>query len=109
MDMNEYQRLAQRTSNTKHRSLDEAVINGAMGLCGESGEIMDIIKKWKYQGHMLIAADVIDECGDVLWYLAEIASGLETSLSEIAEKNIEKLKRRYPEGFDAERSINREE
>lgn len=110
MDMNEYQRLAQRTSNTP-MTLGGAykVLNGCMGLCGESGECMDIMKKHKFQGHVLEEQKLIEELGDVLWYIAETATGLGVTLCEIAERNIEKLRKRYPEGFSADRSINREE
>ena len=52
---------------------------------------------------------MIEELGDVLWYCAELACGLGVTLEEVAMKNIGKLRRRYPEGFSAERSINREE
>lgn len=106
MTLNEYQELAQRTSrNHDHNQ----ILNGAMGLCGESGEIMDYIKKWQFQGHTFDPNKVIDELGDVLWYCAELAAGLAVNLATVAKLNIEKLKRRYPDGFTAERSISREE
>ncbi len=80
-----------------------------MGLNGEAGEAMDIIKKYYYQGHELDKEKLKDECSDVLWYLAEIAEGLEIGLEDIAIHNIEKLKKRYPDGFAVEKSINRKD
>ena len=107
MDFNEYQKLAMRTAIGK--SEQNMILNGVMGLCGEAGECIDIVKKHMFQGHELDRQKLIDEASDCLWYLAEIASGLETSLEEIAYHNIEKLKKRYPDGFDADKSVNRPE
>lgn len=107
MKMNEYQQLAQRTANTTTQS--DKIHNGLLGLFGEGGELADQIKKTCYQGHELDADHMIEELGDVLWYCAELASGLGVSLEDAALINVEKLKKRYPEGFSAERSINREE
>lgn len=107
MTLNEYQLLAQRTSSTK-KALDK-LENGCMGLCGETGECMDIMKKYKFQGHVIGLSKLAEELGDVLWYVAELATGLGMTLDEVAVGNIEKLRQRYPDGFDAERSVNREE
>lgn len=104
MKLNEYQELAQRTSNTKP---EDKLFCGVMGLNGEAGEVIDIVKKHMFQYHELDEEKVIEEVGDVLWYIAEIAEGLEVSIEDIAKYNIEKLKRRYPEGFETEKSINR--
>lgn len=175
-DVEDYQRLAMRTSPDGH----DRMLNGCMGLIGESGEVVDIVKKWKFQSgdHAQLQKDkLIEELGDVLWYCAEIstaqmaemipvirAMGLEeiqydgklhiealflaklaqsmtdawlypdeytpeplyivaciidligymlktycgSTLEECMERNIEKLKRRYPDGFDPERSLHRE-
>ena len=106
MELLEYQRLAQRTSNTKTSS--EKIENGLMGLNGEAGECIDILKKYRFQGHELDRTKLLDELGDVLWYIAEAASGLGITMEDIAIHNIGKLKKRYPEGFDSERSRHRE-
>lgn len=108
MTINEYQQLAQRTSNNA-LTPGEHVINGALGLCGEAGEVADLVKKAYMQGHALVRADIFEELGDVCWYLAETATALGVPLEYIMEHNIDKLRRRYPEGFDVERSRNREE
>ncbi len=106
MEINEYQKLAMVTLN---KSLNEkdVLINSVMGLCGESGEVIDIVKKHLAQGHELNKEKMIEELGDVAWYLAEAATALNVSLEEILIKNIEKLKKRYPDGFNKLNSINR--
>jgi len=108
MTINEYQKLAMTTLNPE-LSQKDVLINGVMGLCGESGEAIDIVKKWLAQGHDLDREKLAKELGDICWYLAETATALDLSLEDIMAANIEKLKRRYPEGFDSARSITRTE
>jgi len=108
MTINEYQRLAMTTLNPA-LSKKDVLINGVMGLCGESGEAIDIVKKWLAQGHELDKEKLAKELGDICWYLAETATALDLSLEDIMSANIDKLKKRYPEGFDADRSIHRAE
>ena len=107
MTINEYQRLAMTTLNPELDKKD-VLINGVMGLCGESGEAIDIVKKWLAQGHELDKEKLAKELGDIAWYLAETAYALEIPLEDILQANIEKLKIRYPEGFSSERSLSRE-
>ena len=107
MTINEYQKLAMRTLNPE-LSQKDVLINGVMGLCGESGEAIDIVKKWLAQGHDLDRERLAKELGDIAWYLAETAYALDIPLEDILKANIEKLAKRYPEGFAAERSIFRE-
>lgn len=106
MTANEYQKAAMRTAAKLSRN--ELIINGVMGLCGESGECIDIVKKRLFQGHELDTGKLLDELSDVCWYLAITASGLGVDLEDVMRHNVEKLKKRYPDGFDAERSIHRE-
>lgn len=108
MTINEYQQLAMRTLNP---SLDkkDVLINGVMGLCGESGEAIDIVKKHLAQGHTLDRAALIKELGDIAWYLAETAYALDVPLEDVLAGNIEKLRKRYPQGFASECSIERTE
>ena len=108
MTINEYQKLAMTTLNPALSEKD-VLINGVMGLCGESGEAIDIVKKWLAQGHELDREKLAKELGDICWYLAETATALDLSLEDIMAANIEKLKKRYPEGFDTERSLNRKD
>ena len=108
MTINEYQKLAMTTLNPA-LSQKDVLINGVMGLCGESGEAIDIVKKWLAQGHALDKEKLAAELGDICWYLEETATALGLSLEDIMAANIEKLKRRYPEGFDSARSVTRAE
>lgn len=103
---NEYQRQAMTFLNPKLNRKD-VLINGVMGLCGESGEAIDIVKKHLHQGHALDKEKLAKELGDIAWYLAETAHALDIPLETILRGNLEKLKNRYPEGFDTERSQNR--
>ena len=103
MQVNEYQRLAMTTLNPE-LSRRDVLINSVMGLCGESGEAIDIVKKWMAHGHELDKAHLAKELGDIAWYLAEAATALDMDLEDILQANIAKLKNRYPEGFSCERS-----
>ena len=106
MNANDYQKEALRTLNPaldKH----DVLINGVMGLCGEAGECIDIVKKHLAQGHALDREKLIKELGDVAWYLAETAYALDVDLNTVLQGNLDKLRARYPEGFDAQQSINR--
>lgn len=107
MTLNEYMEAAARTfrDDTPTGCLE----NGALGLAGEAGEVCDLVKKWFFQGHELHRERIIEELGDVMWYIALTAKGCGTTLENVARKNIDKLKKRYPEGFDEERSRNRDE
>ena len=102
----EYQRQAMKTLNPDLSKRD-VLINGVMGLCGEAGEAIDIVKKHLHQGHDLDREGLIKELGDIAWYLAETAWALDVSLEKVLRGNIDKLKARYPEGFETERSVNR--
>ena len=108
MTVNEYQKLAMTTLNPALDKKD-VLINGVMGLCGESGEAIDIVKKWLAQGHALDKEKLAKELGDIAWYLAETATALDLNLEDIFQANIDKLRKRYPEGFDSARSIHRED
>lgn len=108
MTINEYQKLAMTTLNPE-LSKKDILINGVMGLCGESGEAIDIVKKWLAQGHELDKEHLIKEIGDVAWYIAEIAYVLDVPLEDVLQRNIDKLKARYPEGFKTADSIGRKE
>ena len=108
MQVNEYQTLAMKTLNPE-LSRKDVLINSVMGLCGESGEAIDIVKKWLAQGHELDKAHLAKELGDIAWYLAEAATALDMDLEDIFQADIEKLKKRYPDGFAAGRSVDRTE
>ena len=107
MNFNDYQRLAARTSGQTNPQA--RILMAALGLCGESGEFADQIKKIIYHAHPRSRAKLIEELGDVLWYIAEACSACQIELEDIAIENINKLEKRYPDGFSTERSINRTE
>lgn len=102
----EYQRAAMRTAN-KALAADGMILNAAMGMNGEAGEVIDHLKKARFQGGILDRTKLIRETGDLLWYCALMAEALDVSLAEIAQINIAKLRARYPDGFDADRSNHR--
>lgn len=104
---NEYQKAALTTKESNN--IEDLLTEGALGICGEAGEVSDHIKKWKYQGHDLDKEKLLKELGDVCWYIAVLAKALETDLETIMRLNIDKRNKRYPNGFESERSINRED
>ena len=106
MDANEYQKRAKKTLNPALEKKD-VLINSVMGLCGESGEAIDIVKKWLAQGHALDKEHLAKELGDIAWYLAEAATALDLSLGDILQANLDKLEKRYPNGFETRRSLSR--
>lgn len=105
MDFNEYQNLALRTASESTQQ--NMVLNGVMGICGEGGECIDLLKKNMFQGHEFNKDKLKDELGDIMWYLAITAKGIGVSLSEVAEFNINKLKTRFPNGFSSDDSVAR--
>lgn len=108
MDFDAYQALAQRTSPADRPSI-EKLTNGALGLGGEAGEVVELVKKHRYHGHPLDAAELRKELGDVLWYVAELCAAAGLSMGDVAARNIDKLRTRYPEGFSESRSIERQD
>ncbi len=106
MNVNEYQQLAMTTLNPELGRRD-VLINSVMGLCGEAGEAIDIVKRWMAQGHELDREHLIKELGDIAWYLAEAATALEIPLEQVLQGNLDKLKKRYPDGFQVQRSLVR--
>lgn len=118
MTGSEYQKLAMRTNDGKNKDrleimlFDEpadigGILDGCLGLAGESGELIDLIKKWIFHGKPLDTEHAKKELGDVCWYIAMIAHSFGWDLDEILKMNIDKLKARYPEGFDPELANHR--
>ena len=105
---NEYQKQALTTQNPDVLK-DLKIVEGVMGLAGEAGECVDIIKKKVFQGHELDKEHLAKELGDVAWYLAESADAIGYDLETIFLKNLNKLKKRYPEGFEVSKSTDRAE
>ncbi len=112
MDANEYQKLASRTlidgPDAEYTSREIMLVWNALGLTGEAGEVADTIKKSVFHRHELDRDELIKELGDVMWYVAALCSKLHVPLNEVMERNIDKLKKRYPVGYSSEASINRE-
>lgn len=108
MNVNEYQKLAMVTLN-QELNKEDVLINSVMGLCGEAGEAIDIVKKWMAQGHELDKEHLAKELGDIAWYLAEAATAIDMSLEDIFQANLDKLKKRYPDGFEIQKSLARAE
>lgn len=108
MILNEYQQLAARTLGGD-RTEEQQLSNAALGLTGEAGEVAEIIKKHLFHATPLDQDALVKELGDCLWYVSAFATVLGLSLDDVAQRNIEKLRRRYPDGFDTERSRNRVE
>ena len=109
MTINEYQTAALRTAQTDKFSARELLLNSVLGLCGESGEVADLVKKHRFQGHDFDFDHVAKELGDVAWYLAVGAYAIGFDLESIFRMNKEKLEARYPNGFSADRSLHRAE
>lgn len=121
MNGNEYQDLAMRTNDSKSgRRLEHAtkeaaamgydlagLLNGLLGLSGETGEFTDMIKKWIFHEANLDVEHAKKELGDVMWYVAMICHSMNWDLDEIMRLNINKLMRRYPEGFNIVQSEHR--
>lgn len=117
--MEDYQKEAMRTDDgmmgmrIRNRLGDDAVkdagglIYAALSLGGESGEVVEIIKKWAGQDAPLDKAHLTEELGDVLWSVAKICDSIGVYISDVMEQNIDKLWKRYPDGFDVERANNR--
>lgn len=109
MTINEYQQLALRTESHTNSDLDR-ILQGVMGLAGESGECVDLVKKHIFQGHSLDSEHLMKELGDVAWYLAITADSIGYTLEEVLEANVKKLEDRYPDGrFEAGKSIYRKD
>ena len=125
MNGKEYQNLAMRTNdgNATNRllnlTLSDTTENGigedtgtillaCLGLSGEVGEFNDMIKKWIFHEKDLDEEHLKKELGDIMWYIAMMCHAFRWGLDEIMEMNINKLKARYPEGFDTDRANNRE-
>lgn len=111
LEANEYQKLAARTLDERpdlHLSDEQiTLVWTALGLTGEAGEVAEHIKKGVFHQHGIDKTALKKELGDVLWYLSALCTALNLDLSEIMDANLEKLRKRYPNGFTAEDSKKR--
>ncbi len=110
MTFEQYQKLALRTASaaTMTGGRTTQIDTMVLGLCGETGELAEHIKKYRYHGHDLNHTYIAKELGDLLWYIAVGANAIGMTIEQVANMNIEKLRLRYPEGFTKERSQNRD-
>ena len=106
MTFKDYQKLAERTINTDLTE-NQKIQHALYGLSSETGEISGIFQK-NLQGHVIKRDELKEEIGDLLWFISEICFLFGFDMGEIAQGNIDKLKKRYPDGFDEDRSVNRE-
>ncbi len=104
----QYQDLAARTINPKLTESDK-VLEAVMGISGEAGEMLEMVKKHRFQGHHLDYAKLMSEAGDLAWYLAALSTACSRRLASVFDANIKKLVARYPDGFNTAASINRTE
>lgn len=104
----EYQKLAMRTCAIPYSWARGRLNHAVFGLSSEAGEVAGILQK-EYQGHPIDNEHFKKELGDCMWMIAEACEALGFSLDDVMEANIEKLKKRYPAGFDAEHSLHRKE
>jgi len=113
MDSNEYQYLAGRTLIDKPDFVlspeETMLVWNTLGLCGEAGEFAELVKKLVFHKHHISQIKLAEELGDVLWYVAAICSKLGLSMSDVMQANVEKLKKRYPEGYSQEASVRRQD
>ena len=112
MNTNEYQTLAARTlietPNFEITPEQVMIVWSMSGLVGEAGEVAELVKKGIFHQQGIDPQKMKKELGDVLWYLSALAKQFGFTLEEIMEHNIEKLIARYPDGFEAQRSMFRE-
>jgi NTP pyrophosphatase (non-canonical NTP hydrolase) len=108
MNLNQYQEHALRTHNERLSQV-QSLANYALGLTGEAGEVADHIKKGIFHGHEMNRHELAKELGDCLWYIANLSHMAGFTLDQIAEMNVTKLMKRYPDGFSKEKSVNRVE
>lgn len=108
LTVRDYERLAMRTANP---DMDERgmLYEVGLGITGEAGEVADIIKKHLRQGHSLDKEHLAKELGDVAWYIALGCQVLNIPMEDVLQANIDKLSARYPNGFEAAKSVNRAE
>lgn len=102
----EYQKLAMRTCSIPRNQNVSMLRHAVFGLCSEAGEVAGLLQK-EYQGHIFDREHMKKELGDCMWMIAEACTALDISLDDVMQTNIDKLRARYPEGFDAERSLHR--
>jgi NTP pyrophosphatase (non-canonical NTP hydrolase) len=113
MNADNYQQQAARTltdgPDAQYSDHQLMLVWNALGLAGEAGEVADSIKKMVFHQHGVDRDVLVKELGDVLWYVAALCSKLSINMSEAMERNIAKLKQRYPDGYTSAGSMVRKD
>ena len=113
MTADEYQRAAARTlidgPDAEYTGKEIMLVWNAIGLAGEAGEVADTVKKAVFHRHGVNRDELIKELGDVLWYVAALCTKLDVPMSEVMERNIAKLRQRYPDGYSSADSLARKD
>lgn len=104
----EYQGLSMRTCSIPYDDKQGMLHHAVFGLTSEAGEVAGILQK-VYQGHEFDIEHMKKELGDCLWMISEACEALGCDMDEVMQINIDKLRKRYPEGFSAEKSLHRQE
>lgn len=108
MNASEYQKQAARTllaePDNKYGPTEIMLVWNALGLAGEAGEVADIVKKVVFHRHDYNREKLVDELGDVMWYVAAICSTMNIPLSEVLDRNVAKLRQRYEKSYNSEES-----
>lgn len=108
MDLKTFQEVSTRTFNA-NLTHNEKLCNCVAGIFGEGGEVADIIKKYLFQGHSFDKEHLTEEIGDLMFYIVNLANVLNLDMELILEANVDKLKKRFPDGFSTKASIDRED
>lgn len=106
MNIRDYQTLSVRTMN-KELTKEQQISNMVFGANGELGEVTDILKKYLYQGHRINKQHLAEEIGDTLFYIVNLCTLFSLDIEDILQGNVDKLRKRFPNGFEVDRSINR--
>lgn len=117
MTPDEYQRLSNRTApiyyeNMKSRVQFKAIqeiIHAKLGIDSESGELADTIKKCLIYNQSFDVENIVEECGDILWYIALMLKACDCTIEQCMQRNIDKLKIRYPEKFSEQDALERKD
>lgn len=102
----DYTPVIQRLNQNKYLT---RILHAATGMSGESGEVLDSVKKAVYYGKPLNKDHLLEETGDILWYMAIMLHQLGSSFEEVMQKNVDKLKKRYPDGFTETDAMSRQD
>ena len=105
-DANTYQKNAMRTCSIPYGDYGAMMSHAIFGLCSEAGEVAGIFQK-QYQGHDVDPMHLKKELGDYLWMIAEACTAAGFEMADVMQENIQKLEKRYPDGFDKEHSLHR--